>query len=306
MTRAFPGAVVGALILLSGCATERIPGGSGEVSGPLQSIDFFAAGSPLQQVYPTAFRERFYASDREILVYSTWHLPGTDEHTCGVVLRTPGHAIHQEGKSQFRTKGPYWATGLVMRLPEGEVARPLEGRWSVEVSLDGKQVGERTFTFDPGSIRLRTGARLLILPGKQDFEAAAGDYIWLQEYGARESGKTALTLLRLALRDELARRFPHVELSGPAMDPGKATVLLTPMLAMSPNTAIEPRLSLVLTHVPTQTVRWLQWRTSVGHNVSLTSGSVNFALAALDLANQSASSPDLLDFLRTVTQATSE
>ena len=265
MARAFPGAVVGALILLSGCATERIPGAAGKVSGPLQSIDIFATQSPPKQLYPTGFRERLYASDQKILVYSTWRLRESGEHTCGLVLRTPGRSIHQESKRQCRAGSPLSVTGLAAMLPQGEEARSLEGLWSVEVSLDGAQVGERTFIFDPGSIRLRTDASLLILPGKQDFEVAAGGYLWQQQYRARESAKAALTLLHRALRDELARRFPHVEMASPEMGTAIGMVLLTPMLQISPTPGIDSRLDLELLHQPTQTVRRFRWRTSVGH-----------------------------------------
>lgn len=306
MGKTFPWVALSLLVLLSGCASEPFPGGVGEVRGPLQSIELYATGPRPGELYPTGFREHFHASDGEIFVISYWRLPETIEHTCGLVLRTPGHSIHQESRYLFRTEATQWATGLALKLPQGEAAQPLEGLWSVEVSLDGRKVGERTFSFDPGNIRFRTDARFLILPGKQDFEVAAGDYMWLQQYGVRESAKAALAMLHLALRDELARRFSHVEMSSPKLGTEMGTVLLTPMLQMSPTPGIDARLDLEVMHAPSQTVRRFQWRTSAGHNYTGNAVTVNFGLIAVDLANQASSSPELLEFLRAMTQATPE
>jgi len=229
------GLAISLLILMGGCATGPLPGGAGEVSGPLRSIELYTQRPKGKELYLTAARERLFASDREVHVVAIWTLPGPGDYVSKVVLRTPAGTVHGEHEYRFRAEAASWLTGQRFELPQGEAAQALSGRCHVEVALGETPVGKRVFTFDPSTIRLRTDGRLVILEGKVDFEAAPGDYIWIHEYAARENAKVALAMLGVILRDELARRFAHVDGPRRTLETSDATVLLTPTFLISPN-----------------------------------------------------------------------
>jgi hypothetical protein len=294
------------LVLANGCASVPLPGSAGEVSGPLGGIDFHTKRPQRGEYYPTAARERLFASDRQIYVLSRWTLPGPGEYVSKVVLRTPAGSVHREREYRFRAEASSWLTFQPFQLPEGEAARPLAGAWEVEVSLDAKPLGRRGFTFDPSSIRLRTDARLVIAQGKADFAGHPGEWRWRHQYAAVERTNAALGTLGVVLRDELLRRFPHVD--GPRSSPegSDTTVLLTPSLLVSPEIEGSSRLDLEMEHLSTKVVRNSHFTTRAGRERRTTEGILNFALEAADLAVKAASSPEVLEFLVSATQAVSE
>jgi hypothetical protein len=122
-----------------------------------------------------------------------------------------------------------------------------------------------------------------------------------------ESAKSALAMLGVALRDELARRFAHVDGPRRTSETSDATVLLTPTFLISPNPSMDSHLELEAVHVPTKTVREFHLKTAVGVERGPTESAVrSFNAAAADLALQAASSPEVLEFLVSVTQAVPE
>lgn len=133
-----------------------------------------------------------------------------------------------------------------------------------------------------------------------------GDWQWKSQFAASENVKAALITVEVALRDELARRFPHVD--GPRSDPeaSHAAVLLTPTLVVSANPEVGTRLELDVLHLPTKSVRKFSLKTSAGIAQLGMSGRINFGVAAADLALQAASSPEILEFLITTTHAVPE
>jgi hypothetical protein len=302
------GAVLALLLLIGGCATGPLPGAAGEVVGPLRSIEFYTKRQEQKERYSTAARDRLFASDREVWVLLRWGLPGPGSYVTKVTLRTPAGALHEEREYRFEAKDSSWHTGHRFTLPQGAAAQRLAGAWQVEAALGGTTAGHRAFTFDPSSIRLRTDARVLIVQGTYDPEAATGDWHWRDRFGALENVKAAHAILGIVLRDEFARRFPTV--AGPQPEPppatSDATVLLRTKLKASPNPSAESELVLEAVNVPTQTTRTFHFRSSAGKEGGGTSSNIYFFVAAADLAFQAAASPEVLEFLRTVTQAVPE
>jgi hypothetical protein len=294
------------LIVANGCGTVPLPGGAGEVSGPLRGIELYTKRPEREEHYPTYARERFFASDREIWVVSWLALPGPGDYVSKVVLRSPGGTVHREREYRFRAEASSWLTGQRIELPRGEAAKPLGGRWEVEVSLDAKPVGRRTFTFDPSSIRLRTDARLVIAQGKGDIVRSPGEWRSLEPYAQLERTKAALGTLGVVLRDELARRFPHVEGPRTTLEASDATVLLTPSLIVLPDLDADSRLELEVVHLPTKDARKFHFKTSAGREKLGYEGFLNFTVEGADLAVKAASSPDVLEFLVSATQAVPE
>jgi len=302
-TRAWAG-VLCLLWLVSGCATAPHPGAGGTVSGALQTIELYPTQSTKAGGYPTASLERLFASDRGVDVGLLWALPAPGNHAIKVALRTPAGAIHAEREFLTSvTKAP-WVTGHRFTLPSDDDAKALAGKWAVEVILDGAPVGRRAFIFDPSSIRLRTDARVLIVQGTDDSEVAAGDWLWTQRAAALEHTKAAHTILGIALRDELARRFPRVDGPQQAAAGTDATILVRTKLGVSPNPSTDSRATLEVVHVPTQTARTFQFRSSAG--TDHVSGGRYFGVTAADLAFQAASSPEFIQYLISVTQASPE
>lgn len=302
----FFGVAASLLILANGCGTVPLPGGAGEVSGPLRDIELYTKWPDREEHYPTHARERFFASDREIWVVSEWALPGPGEYVTKVVLRTPGGTVHREREYRFRAETFSLLTGQAIELPRGEAAQPLAGRWEVEVSLDAKPVGRRTFSLDPRSIRLRTDARLVILEGKSSFEGNPGEWRWRHPYEPVERAKTAAGTLGVVLRDELARRLPTVE--GPRLSPetSNATIVLRPTLLYSPDIDGDSRLELEVVHVPTRVVRTFYFKTRAGRERRTDTGVLLFDVEAADLAAKAAFNPEVLEFIITTTQAVPE
>ncbi len=302
------GAVLALLLLIGGCATGPLPGAAGEVVGPLRSIEFYTKRQEQKERYSTAARKRLFASDREVWVFLRWGLPGPGSYVTKVTLRTPTGAVHEEREYRFEAKESSWHTGHRFTLPQGAAAQPFAGAWQVEATLGGTTVGHRAFTFDPNSIRLRTAARVLIVQGTYDPEAATSDWHWRERFGALENVKAAHALLGVVLRDELARRFPTV--AGPQPEPpaatGDATVLLRTKLRVSPNPSTDSELVVDTVSVPAQTTRTFHFRSSAGKERGGASSNIYFFVAAADLAFQAAASQEFLDFLVTVMQAVPE
>ncbi len=281
------GGVLCLLLLMSGCATQPLPGAVGEVGGPLRSIDLHTQGKKgPNERYRTAQRARFFASDREVWVYLHWGLPRPGNYKLRILLQTPLGTTYSERDYPFGAKDPYWATWNKFDLPRGEDAQRLAGPWQIEVFLDGTVVGRRTFTFDPSNIRLRTEARVLIVPGTDDPDAATGDWMWRERFGTLENIKAAHALLGGVLRDELARRFPNV--AGPQQQPpatpSDATVLLRTRLRVSPNPSADSELIVNAVSVPTQTTRTCHFRSSAGKSGASPSSNIYLSVAAADLA----------------------
>lgn len=307
MNLRFLGMTVGLLILVTtGCASPPLPGTAGEVSGPLRSIELYTKRPERGELYRTVGRDRLFASDREVYIVSQWDLPGPGEHVSKVVLLTPTETIHRQSDYRFQAQASSWWTVQRLELPQGETARALSGAWQVEVLLDKTRIGRRAFTFDPGSIRLRTNARLVIVQGKDDPEVATGDWFWQHRAAAMESVKASHAILGVVLRDELARRFAYVDGPGGTQGMSDATILITTNLGISPNPGANSRLELEVAHIPTRIVRKYTFRTSAGYEPRGTSGVTHFDVAAADLAFQAASSTEVLEFLITSTQALPE
>ncbi len=294
------------ILVTTGCATAPQPGVSGEVSGPLRSIELYTKRPERGERYRTAGRERLFASDQLVYILSDWSLPGPGDHVSRVVLSTPGGSPYREREYRFRAEGSSWSTGEPMALPQREAAHPLAGRWQVEVFLDGAPVGRRTFTFDPSSIRLRTDARLVIVQGKDDPEVSSGDWHWRDRFAALENTRAAHAILGIVLRDELIRRFPNVDAPMGAQGISDATILLTTNLRISPNPGTDSHLELEVAHIPTRIMRKYIFKTSAGYEQRGQSGVRYFHVDAADLAFQAASSPEVLDFLIASTQAVPE
>lgn len=302
----FFGVAASFLILANGCGTVPLPGGTGEVSGPLRGIEFYTKQPQQGEYYPTAARDRLFASDRQIHILSRWALPGPGEYVSKAVLRTPAGAVHREREFRFRAEASSWLTRQLFELPQGEAARSLAGRWEVEVTLDGRPVGRRTFTFHPGSIRLRTDARLVILQGKGDFSGHPGEWRWRNPSTPVERTKTAAGTLGVVLRDELARRLQHVEGPRPSQEASDATVVLRSTLLVSPDIDADSRLELEVVHMPTKTLRTFHFKTRAGRERRTVTGVLLFDLEAADLAAKAAFNPEVLEFLITTTQAVPE
>jgi hypothetical protein len=301
------GVLASILIFVGGCATGPIFGGAGQVSGSLRSIEIFTRRPEAGELYRTAAREKVFGSDRSVYVASEWALPGSGDYVSKIALRTPNGSIHRESVYRFRSEGSSWLTLQPVELPQGDSAQPLAGRWEVEVSLDDAPVGRRAFTFDPGSVRLRTKAQLAIVHGRQDHELATGDWTWTSSrYGVLEHVKAAMSILGVVLRDELARRFPDVKALAAGSDVGDATVLLTAHLGVSPNPDIYSRLDLEVVHLPTNAARKFQFKSRAGYEQRGMGGARHFGIDATDLAFQAASNRELLEFLVGVTQAVPE
>ena len=294
----------GLVWLVGGCATTPLPGGAGEVRGALQSIDLYPARSSSGQAYPTAGRQGFFASDREVSIGLRWALPGPGNYVTKVALRTPAGAIHGERELPTSATTTEWFTGYRLALPQGGDAKALAGVWQVEVSLDGVPVGRRAFTFDPRDIRLRTAARLLILQGRDEPEAASGDWFWPDRSGVLVHLRTAHAILGVVLRDELARRFPQVEGPQPAAAGADATILVRTNLAVSPNMDMPSRLTIEVVHVPTQSTRAFQFQSWAG--TDRVYRRLSFGIAAADLAFRAAADPEFLQCLATTAQAVPE
>jgi hypothetical protein len=241
-------------------------------------------------------------------VYLHWGLPGPGRYETHIALRTPLGGVYSERDIRFEAKQPLWDTWFSFVPPQGADAQRLAGLWQIEVALDGKAVGKRTFTFDPSSIRLRTDARVLIVQSTYDPEVATGDWRWRDRFTALENVKAAHTILGVVLRDELARRFARV--NGPQEQPpaatSDATVLVRTKLGVSPNPSADSELVLDAVHVPTQTSRTFRFRSSAGKESGGISSNIYQQVAAADLAFQAAASQEFLDFLVTATQAVPE
>jgi hypothetical protein len=302
------GGVLCLLVLGGGCATPPLPGATGEVSGPLRGIDLYMKRPEPNERYRTMGRDRLFASDRQVWVYLHWGLPGLGSHETKVALRTPTGSLHKEIAFRFEAKEAVWATWHPFALPQGEDAQRLTGRWQVEAALDGTAVGRRAFTFDPSNIRLRTEARVVIVQGAYDPEVATGDRMWRNRFAALENVKAAHTMLGVVLRDELARRLPHVDgpQQQPPAAPSDATVLLRTKFGVSPNPSADSELVLEAVHVGTQTTRTFRFRSSAGKTGSATASNTYQHVAATDVAFQAATSPELLDFLIAATKAVPE
>jgi hypothetical protein len=278
----------------------------------LRGIDLYATQRDPKQPgerYGTAGRDRFFASDEYVWVYLHWGLPRPGKYEGVIVLRTPAGNIREERHYSFEAKESLWLMGHgFLLLPPAEDAQRLAGSWKVEVSVGGAVVGHRTFTFDPSSIRLRTAARVVIVQGTYDPEAATGDWDWHDRFSALERIKTAQAVLGIALRDELARRFPNVAAS-PQQPPAATsdpTVLLRTKLLVSPNPSSDSELVVDSVTVPTRTTRTFRFRSSAGKEGGGTSSSIYFNVAAADLAFRAAASQEFLDFLISATQAVPE
>jgi hypothetical protein len=142
-----------------------------------------------------------------------------------------------------------------------------------------------------------------ILQGPNDAEIGAGDWVWTHHAAVLEHIKTAHTILGIALSDELARRFPHVD--GPQPNTTtEATVLVRTKLGISPNSSVGSRAALEVVHVPTQTVRIFEFRSTAG--TDQVTGGVYFNVVAADLALQAAANPQFIQHLIAITQATPE
>lgn len=301
------GMTAGLLILgTTGCATAPLPGASGEVSGPLRSIELHTKRPERGEFYLTAGRDRVFASDREIYILSHWALPGPGEHVSKVVLLTPTGTIHWQSDYLFQAQASSWLTIQRLELPQGETARALSGAWQVEVLLDKTRVGRRAFTFDPRSIRLRTIARIVIVQGKDDPEVATGDWHWRNRAAAMESVKGSHAILGVVLRDELNRRFPYVDGPGRTQGISDATLLLTTNLGISPNPGTDSRLELEVAHIPTRIVRKFFFKASAGLEQRGSYMVRHHNVDAADLAFQAASSAEVLEFLITSAQAVPE
>jgi hypothetical protein len=303
--------ILGLLLLLGGCAIPPLPGTAGEISGPLRGIDLYATRRDPNKPgarYRTAGRDRFFASDRQVWVYVHWGLPGPGKYQTMVALRTPTGNVREERHFDFEAKGSLWSVGLGFALPQGEDAQQLAGTWRAEATLGGTVVGHRIFTFDPTSIRLRTEARVLIIQGTDDPQVATGDWGWRDPFAALQNVKAAHTILGGVLRDELARRFSHVD--GPQQQPpaatSDATVLLRTKLGASPNPSAASELVLDVVHVPTRTTRTFRFRSSAGKEQGGISSSNYLQVGAADLAFQATASPEVLEALITATNAVPE
>lgn len=301
------------LSLVGGCASTphsrravKVVSGSGEVSGALRTIELHIKRPELETAYITLGRERLFASDREVFVWLEWALPGPGFYLLTVSLRTPAGDIHRRSEEHFYAPAANSSTVHPFLLPQGEEARTLAGVWRVEVTLDGTPVGHRSFTFDPSSIRLRTEARVVLLQGTDDAEEGAGGWIWKDRFGALQMVKDAHAKLGIALRDELARRFPHVD--GPRQSPADpdATLLVRTNYRVSPNPDTGSRLTVNVVHVPTQTIRTYLFQVSAQLEESDTTGRQYFYIEAADLAFQAAANSELLQFLITASQAVPE
>lgn len=286
----------------TGCATGPMPGGAGEVSGPLRSIEFYTKPPQWEESFRASSRDRIFSSDRTVYVLAEWILPGPGEYVSKLLFRTPAGSTYRESEYTFQAKTSSVLTAQGIDLPQGEAARWLGGRWEVEVALDGRFAGRRRFTFEPSSIRLRTDKKLVILHGKADATNAPGDWIWMHEYGIREQQQAALTRVGVVLRDEFARRFPHVDGPQDASAGSEGTVILTPSLHISPNPSMDSRLQLEVVDLPTKTIRKFDFKTSAG----VEGKRVHFDVAAADLAVRAASSSEVLEFLVSVLQAVPE
>jgi hypothetical protein len=294
------------LFLASGCATRELPGGADEVTEPLRGIDLHTKRPRQGELYPTASRDRLFASDREIYVVSHWALPRAGVYGTHAVVRTPAGEFHRTNPYVFAAHDASWWTSQRIPLPQGKEAQPLAGRWEVEVVLDGTTRGRRSFTFDPGSIRLRTDARVAIAQGKADFAGNPGEWRWRYPSIAKERTEAASRMFGVMLRDELTRRFPKV--AGPESTPQAAetTVLLTPTLLISPDIDGDSRLELEVADLATKAVRTFSFKTSRGRERLGDRGVLRFDFEAVDLAARAASSLELLDFLMRTTQAVPE
>lgn len=291
-------------LLLAGCATVLPPGRSGEVVGALRSIELYPARAEASKVYPTAARERLFASDREAEVVLLWRFPRPGSHVTRVALRTPTGRFLDEQELRTTATQAEWLTRYRFPLPQDSAARDLAGVWQAEVTLDEMPAGRRRFVFDPGSIRLRTAERVLLVEGGSDPEAATGDWFWRDRAGALESIKAAHALLGAALRDELARRLPRVDGPQPSADGSDAQLLVRTTLAVSPNPDMPRHLTVEVVHVPTQTAQVFQFRSTAG--ADLASKSLDYGTAAVDLAFQAAGSPEVMQALVTAAQAVPE
>ena len=307
------GGVLCLLLLTSGCATEPIPGAVGKLSGPLRSIELYTKRTEQRESYPTAGRDRLFASDREVWVYLNWGVPRPGSYVAKVALRTAAGTLQEERERPFTATQSLWNTGHRFTLPQGPDAQRLAGVWHVEAALDGTAVGDRPFTFDPSSVRLRTDARIVIHHGTDDPELATGDWQWRDRFGALEDVKAAHAMLGFALRDELARRFPQVEGPQPKPAAAEATILILvgTKFSVSPNPDTDARLAVAVVamdarHFRSPTTRTFLFRSSAGVEVMGVSRRRNIHLAAADLAFQAAASPEVLEFLMTATQAVPE
>jgi len=293
------GIVLSLLFLIIGCGgTRPLPDAAGQVSGPLRSIELYTRKpEKSNERYSTARRDRLFASDQEIWVYLSWELPGPGSYVTKVALRTPTGTLRGEREYRTEAKESNWATMHRFSLPQGEEAQGLTGPWQIEAALADTAAGTRTFTFDPSSIRLRTDTRIMIVQGSDDPEAAAGDWTWRNRAAALEHVKAAHATLGVVLRDELARRFPHVEGPRQPSTELEATVLVRTKFITSPNPDTDARLSMDVVPVSPQATRTFLFRSSAGVELMGATRSRNFPLAAADLAFQAAASPEVLDFL---------
>jgi hypothetical protein len=235
-----------------------------------------------------------------------WGLPGPGSYKVRILLQTPLGATYSERDYSFEAKETYWLTRNKFDLPQGADTQRLAGLWQIEAFLDGAAVGRRTFTFDPSSIRLRTDARIVIVQGTSDPELAAGDWVWLNRAAALEDIQAAHKLLGVTLRDELARRFPHVE--GPLQQPteGGAAILLRTKFSSSPSPNADAHLDVAVVPAPPQKPRTFRFTSSAGIELLGQTRKRNSALGATDLAFQAMASQEFLDFLVAATKATPE
>jgi len=298
--------VIVLVVLAGGCAVSPPPGSSGQVKGPLTSIELYTKRPVRGEYYSTAGRQRLFASDREFYVLSRWNLPNPGEYVSQVAVTPPNLGAKQQSEHQFRAEGTNWVTFQRFSLPSGEDAKSLAGEWQVEVALNGALAGTRTFQFDAASIRLRTEAKLYIAEGKADHETAPGDYVWRNQYAVREQVKGAALVAGQVLRDDLSRRFPDVTGPAPMQEASGDSIILTPVLRLSPNPGIPSRMELEILQPGTGQRRVFEFRSTAGNEFSGGSGRVYFSVASADLAFQAGSSREILDFLVQATKATPE
>jgi hypothetical protein len=304
--RYFMGCFALLAVFLGGCATPPPPGASGEVKGPLWSIELYTSRPDKGGYYSTFARHRFYQSDREVWVGSRWSLPDPGEYVSKVTLNPPSEGVKRESEYRFRAERGGWITYQRFSLPTGDEAKSLAGKWRVEVALNGSPVGTRSFQFDAASIRLRTAARLLLAEGSADHETATGNYVWRYQYAAREAVKSSAQVAGRALRDELSRRFPDVTGPGPVGEAPGSSVVLNPLLRMSPNPSIPSRMELEIRQPETGQRRLFTFKSTAGSEFTGGTGTLSFDVAGADLGLQAGLNPEVLDFLIHLTNATPE
>jgi hypothetical protein len=130
--------------------------------------------------------------------------------------------------------------------------------------------------------------------------------VWLNRAAALEGVQGAHKLLGVTLRDELARRFPHVE--GPVQQPaGSGTaILVRTKFSSSPSPNADARLDVDVVPTPPQTPQAFRFTSAAGIELMGQTRNRNSALAATDLAFQAIASQEFLNCLVAATKAVPE